>query len=68
MTDISQITRQTADGTRQAASSVHLLTTLADELRGSVSAFKLPGTNGHTEELPSSLGGRRMPPVSLSRN
>ncbi len=44
MNQISEITQQTADGTRQAASSIHELATLADELRGSVSTFKLPET------------------------
>jgi twitching motility protein PilJ len=42
MGDISQITRQTADGTKHTAASVNSLAKLADELRASVSAFKLP--------------------------
>jgi len=42
MNQISEITQQTADGTKQAAASIHELATLADELRGSVSTFKLP--------------------------
>ncbi len=42
MGDISQITQQTASGTKQTAESVNSLARLADELRNSVSAFKLP--------------------------
>ena len=42
MTDISQITRQTATGTKQAANSVDSLAKLAEELRHSVSTFRLP--------------------------
>jgi len=47
MSEISQITQQTAAGTKQAAVSVNHLATLADELRSSVSQFRLPGQNGH---------------------
>jgi methyl-accepting chemotaxis protein len=42
MSEISEVTQQTATGTRQAASSISSLATLADELRSSVSTFKLP--------------------------
>lgn len=42
MGDISEVTQQTAAGTKQAAGSISNLATLADELRGSVSTFKLP--------------------------
>jgi twitching motility protein PilJ len=42
MSDISQITRQTATGTKQAAASVTSLAKLAEELRNSVSTFRLP--------------------------
>lgn len=42
MGNISQITQQTAVGTKKTAESVNSLAKLADELRGSVSAFKLP--------------------------
>ena len=42
MGGISQVTRETATGTKQTADSVGTLAKLADELRGSVSAFKLP--------------------------
>ena len=44
MTDISQITRQTATGTKQAAHSVDSLAKLAEELRNSVSTFRLPAS------------------------
>ena len=47
MGNISQITRQTAVGTKQTAASVNSLAKLADDLRGSVSAFKLPAGYGH---------------------
>lgn len=46
MGEISEVTQQTAAGTKQAAVSIHSLATFADELRQSVSTFKLP-TNGH---------------------
>lgn len=47
MAEISQVTQQTAAGTRQAAKSVGQLTDLANSLRATVSAFKLPqATNG----------------------
>jgi methyl-accepting chemotaxis protein len=42
MTEISDVTQQTASGTKQAAASVNNLAILADELRGSVSTFRLP--------------------------
>ncbi len=47
MGNISQITRQTAVGTKQTAESVNTLAKLADDLRGSVSAFKLPAGYGN---------------------
>jgi twitching motility protein PilJ len=43
MGEIWAITQRTADGTKQAAASVDALAGLADELRESVSAFRLPG-------------------------
>lgn len=42
MSEISEVTQQTATGTRQAAGSISSLASLADELRSSVSTFKLP--------------------------
>ena len=42
MSEISEVTQQTADGTKQAALAISNLATLADELRDSVSTFKLP--------------------------
>jgi methyl-accepting chemotaxis protein len=51
MNDIAGVTQQTAAGTKQAAVSINNLAVLADNLRGSVSTFKLPGSgngqNGH---------------------
>ena len=42
MSDISSVTRRTAEGARQAAESIRNLAHLADELRHSVSRFKVP--------------------------
>ncbi|MEZ5365130.1 MAG: HAMP domain-containing methyl-accepting chemotaxis protein [Bryobacterales bacterium] len=42
MSDISGVTRRTAEGARQAAESIRNLAHLADELRHSVSRFKVP--------------------------
>lgn len=48
MNDIADVTQQTAAGTKQAAVSISSLAVLADNLRNSVSTFKLPMfTNGH---------------------
>jgi methyl-accepting chemotaxis protein len=60
MGQISQVTQQTAAGTREAAQSVSDLARLADELRNSVSTFKLPhsdGRNGVHSHLGGSSGG-----------
>ncbi len=46
MNDIAEVTQQTAAGTKQAAVSINNLAVLADNLRSSVSTFKLPGSNG----------------------
>jgi twitching motility protein PilJ len=43
MGDISEVTQQTATGVKQSAVSISQLATLAEELRDSVSTFKLPG-------------------------
>ena len=42
MSEISDITQQTASGTKSAATSINQLASLADELRESVRTFKLP--------------------------
>jgi twitching motility protein PilJ len=42
MNSISQITKRTASETKQTAENVNSLAKLAEDLRGSVSAFKLP--------------------------
>jgi twitching motility protein PilJ len=47
MGNISQITQQTATGTKRTAESVNTLAKLAEDLRGSVSAFKLPSGYGN---------------------
>jgi methyl-accepting chemotaxis protein len=46
MGEIAEVTQQTAAGTKQASVSISTLAMLADELRDSVSAFKLPEGNG----------------------
>jgi twitching motility protein PilJ len=43
MGEIAEVTQQTAAGTKQAAVSISHLANLADDLRGSVSTFRLPG-------------------------
>jgi methyl-accepting chemotaxis protein len=49
MVEISQTTRRTTAGTRQAAESVDYLARLADQLRSSVAAFRLAN---NTESAP----------------
>lgn len=51
MSEISEVTQQTAAGTRQAAVSVSNLAKLADDLRASVSTFKLPSGHGASAGL-----------------
>jgi len=46
MGEIAEVTQQTAAGTKEAAISINNLAALADELRGSLSTFKLPNGNG----------------------
>lgn len=43
MSNISDVTNQSTSGTRQAAVAIQGLAALADELRNSVSRFRLPG-------------------------
>jgi methyl-accepting chemotaxis protein len=42
MSEISQVTQQTAAGAKQAAISIRKLAMLADNLRDSLNRFKLP--------------------------
>ena len=52
MSEIAAVTQQTAAGTKQATGSINHLAVLADELRNSVSTFKLPvTTNGHSHRM-----------------
>ena len=51
MIEISEVTQQTAAGTSQAAVSVSHLASLADDLRGSVSQFRIPGTDAEPEPV-----------------
>ena len=54
MGQISEITRQTNFGTQEAAASVTYLAELAEQLRSSVSTFRLPD---RSNELPGSFPG-----------
>jgi methyl-accepting chemotaxis protein len=69
MGEISEVTQQTASGTKQAAVAVTNLASMADELRASVSRFKLPSANGHGNgdggdrsgrQVPANAGGKRV--------
>lgn len=51
MGEISEITRQTNDGTQEAAMSVSYLSELVDQLRASVSTFRLPERNNEMVEV-----------------
>ncbi|MDQ3688389.1 MAG: methyl-accepting chemotaxis protein, partial [Acidobacteriota bacterium] len=53
MVGISDVTRQVATGTRQATVSVRGLVSLAETLRGSVVAFKLPESNVEETNQPA---------------
>jgi twitching motility protein PilJ len=50
VSEIAEVTQQTAAGTKQAAVSISNLANLADDLRASVSAFKLPDGDGKVPE------------------
>jgi hypothetical protein len=58
MSDICDVTQQTAAGTRQAAVSVSNLAMLADRLRASVCTFKVP--NDVKLGRPSTESGSRL--------
>src|SRR5579859_8139108 len=68
---ISEITRQTDAGTQEAAVSVSYLAELSEQLRASVSTFRLPDRGNETlgsfanmtsvSELPESNGGQMFP-------
>jgi methyl-accepting chemotaxis protein len=49
MGEISEVTQRTAEGTRMAAIAVQHLAAFADDLRGSVSTFRLPGRKSLAE-------------------
>lgn len=51
MGQISEITRQTDAGTQEAAASVSYLAELADQLRASVSTFRLPERSGEALDI-----------------
>jgi twitching motility protein PilJ len=52
MSEIAAVTQRTAAGTKQATGSINHLASLTDELRHSVSTFKLPvTTNGHSHRV-----------------
>ena len=65
MSEISEVTQQTAAGTGQAAASASHLTQLADDLRSSVSQFKLPESEEvQAAEVP--LGAPVAPTVDVT--
>jgi methyl-accepting chemotaxis protein len=47
MTEISNVTQQTAKGTKETAAAIGALARLADELHGSVGTFRLPAESGN---------------------
>ena len=57
MGQISEITRQTNTGTQEAAVSVSYLSELADQLRASVSTFRLPDRLNETVDVFPSMAG-----------
>src|SRR5258708_920452 len=57
MTEISEITSRTNSGTQEAAMSVSYLSELSDQLRASVSTFRLPERAGESVEAFPSMGG-----------
>ena len=62
MGQISEITRQTNIGTQEAAMSVSYLAELADQLRASVSTFRLPDrANEMVDVFPSMAGVPALP-------
>jgi methyl-accepting chemotaxis protein len=62
MGQISEITRQTNAGTQEAAMSVSYLAELADQLRASVSTFRLPDhANEMVDVFPSIVGVPALP-------
>jgi len=57
MGEISEITRQTNAGTQEAAMSVSYLAELADQLRASVSTFRLPDHANEMVDIYPSMAG-----------
>jgi twitching motility protein PilJ len=57
MGQISEITRQTNAGTQEAAMSVSYLAELVDQLRASVSTFRLPDQANETVDIFPSMAG-----------
>jgi twitching motility protein PilJ len=58
MEGISEVTQQTAAGTKQTSASVYQLASLADDLRSSVSTFRLPGRLSRGDIIIPSKPGR----------
>ncbi len=57
MAEISEITNRTNAGTQEAAMSVSYLSELSDQLRASVSTFRLPERANESAEVFPSMGG-----------
>ncbi|HVB73247.1 MAG TPA: methyl-accepting chemotaxis protein [Ktedonobacteraceae bacterium] len=65
MSEISEITRQTNSGTQEASMSVSYLSELADQLRASVSTFRLPErAHEMVDVFPGMSGMPGMPALS----
>jgi methyl-accepting chemotaxis protein len=62
MSRIAEITRQTNSATQDAASSVSYLAELAEQLRASVAAFRLPEQQSEVAGAPPD-GGNAFPPM-----
>jgi methyl-accepting chemotaxis protein len=62
MTEISEITHRTNAGTQEAAMSVSYLAELSDQLRASVSTFRLPERVSEGVEVFPSMGGMQALP------
>jgi len=57
MANISKVTELVQNGSKRAADSVKILVSLADELRGSVTPFKLPEDRNSRKKLPNDIKG-----------
>lgn len=68
MTEISEITSRTNAGTQEAAMSVSYLSELSDQLRASVSTFRLPERASEKVEVFPNMGGMPALPTAPERD